>query len=107
MHSLTYWSILKIAIFGHEIWPLPKVPEVGTYTLFLTRGLKLSSAFLLYGQCFPRYRPISKIAIFAMKLGHLAKAPHTLSFYPYGVEIELIFALWAAVSEIWADLLEE
>ncbi len=37
----------------------------------------------------------------------LAKVPefaHTLSFYPTGVKIELIFVLWAAVSEIQAEL---
>ncbi len=50
--------MFKIAIFGHETWPLAvKVPEVA----------------------------------------------HILSFYPMGVEIELIFALRAVVSEIRAD----
>ena len=47
-----------------------------------------------------------QIAIFGHERWNLKKVPELvdrLSFYPRGVEIELIFALRAAVSEIRAD----
>ena len=56
--------------------------------------------FMLYGQQFTRYWPIFKIV---MTLGQLAKVPevaHIFFFLPQGVEIELIFAVRAVVSEI-------
>ena len=68
------------------------------------------SVFLLYGQRFPRYRLIFKIAIFGHETSKVPEVAHVHSFDPkgsklslillYGVEIELIFALRAAVSEI-------
>ena len=46
-----YWPIIKIALFGHESWPLAKVPEV-THTLsFYPQGSQLS-LLSLYGQPF-------------------------------------------------------
>ena len=56
---------------------------------------------MLYGQRFPRYGPIFNIAIF----GHETKWPkfqqsHIYSLSTPGVEIELIFVLRTAVSEI-------
>ncbi len=71
---------------------------------FYPMGSKLS-LFSLYGERFPRYRTIFKIAIFGHETWLLAKVPevaHT-PFLPQGVEIELIFALHAAVSELQAD----
>ncbi len=71
---------------------------------FYPRGSKLS-LFLLYRHRFPRYRPIFKIAIFGHVTWQVAKVPevaHTL-FLHQGVEIKVIFALRAAVSEIWAN----
>ena len=87
-----YGPIFKIAIFGHETWPLVKVPEVAHTCIyfFYPTGLKLG-LFLLYGQRFPRYRPIFKIAI----LGHetwQAKVPevaHITSSYPRGSKLSL------------------
>ena len=35
---LRYWPIFKIAIFGHETWPLAKVPEVAHIIPFHPRG---------------------------------------------------------------------
>ena len=64
------------------------------------------SLFSLYGQQFLRYGPVFKIAIFGHETWSLAKVPEVaflLFFVPQGVEIELIFALRAAVSEIWAN----
>ncbi len=44
-----YRLIFKIARFGHETWPLTKVPEVAYTVTFYPRGSKLSS-FSLYRQ---------------------------------------------------------
>ncbi len=91
-----YRLIFKIAIFGHETWPLAKVPELAHILSFYPTGSKLS-LFSLYKQRFLRYRLFSKIAI---KLGHetwpLAFV-HIL-FLPHRVEIGLIFTLLAGVS---------
>ena len=81
-----------------------KRSRVSHMLAFYSRGSKLS-LFSLYGQRFLRYGPICKIATFGHETWPLVKVPevaHTLSFYPMG-QIELIFALRAAVSEIWAD----
>ncbi len=56
-------QIFKIAIFGHETWPLAKGPEVACILSFYTKGSKLI-LFSLYGQQFLRYGLIFKIAIF-------------------------------------------
>ncbi len=58
-HKRPIKMILKIAIFGHETWPLAKVPEVA-HILSYTRGSKLS-LFSLYGQRFPRCGQFSKL----------------------------------------------
>ncbi len=81
---------------------MAKVPEVEIYNLFPPSQLSL---FLLYGQRFLRYRPFFKNSIFEHETWQVAKVPevaHILSFYPW-VEIELIFALRAAVSVIQVD----
>ncbi len=61
-----YVGIFKIAIFGHETWPLAKVPEVAPILSFYPKGSKLS-LFLLYRQRFPRYVAIFNI-VFSQKL---------------------------------------
>ncbi len=38
---LRYWLFFKIAIFGHETWPLAKVPEVAHILSFYPRGSKI------------------------------------------------------------------
>ena len=84
--SEIYGLIFKMALFGHETWPLAKVPEVAHLLSFYPRQLKLS-LFLLYGQRFPSYGPIFKIAIFGHKTWPLVKVPevaHMVSFYPKG-----------------------
>ena len=52
-------------------WSLTKLPEVAYKLSFHQRGSKLS-LFSLYEQQFPRYRPIFKIAIFAIWVWNLA-----------------------------------
>ena len=82
-----------------------------TYTRFLPQGVEIvlhCIVFSLYRQQFLRYEPIFKIAIFGHETWPLVKVPevaHTLYmlFLPQGVEIELIFALQAVVSEIQAN----
>ncbi len=89
-----YGPIFKIAIFGHETWPLAKVPEVAQTHVppvlsFYPRGAKLS-LFSLYGQRFPRYGPIFKFAIFGHETWPSAKVPevsHIASFYPWGAKL--------------------
>ncbi len=53
---------------------MAKVPEVAHVLSFYPRGFKLS-LFLLYGQRFPRYGPIFKIAIFRHETWQVAKVP--------------------------------
>ena len=86
---LRYGPIFKIAIFGHETWSLPNVPEVAHIASFYNKGSKLS-LFSLYGQQFPRYGQIFKIAIFGHKTWPTAKAPevaHIPSFYTRGSKL--------------------
>ena len=52
---------------------------------------------------FPRYGLIFKIIIFRHETWNLKKVPEVVLFLPQRVEMELTFALRAAVSEIWAD----
>ncbi len=73
-----------------------------TYSLSTPEGSKLS-LFSLYGQHFLRYGMIIKIAIFGHETQALSKVPGYMRFLPQRVEIELIFALWAVVSELLAD----
>ena len=84
----------KISIFGHETWPLAKVPEVAHTCMlsFYHKGSKWG-IFSLYGQRFPRYGPIFKIAWFRYQTWPLTKDS----------EVACIFALRTAVSKICAD----
>ncbi len=68
-------------------WPNFATPRGSCYP----RGSKLS-IFSIYGQQFPRCRPIFKIAIFVHQIWPLAKVPegaHILSFYPRGSKLSL------------------
>ncbi len=87
-----YKPIFKIAIFGHEIWPLAKAPEVADILSFYPRVSKLS-LFLLYEHQFPRYGLIFKIAIFGHEIWPLDKVPDVariLSFYPRESKLNLL-----------------
>ena len=63
------------------------------------------SLFSLHEQWFLSYRPIWKIAISGHETWQLANVPEVVQtpFLPRRVEIELIFVLMTAVSEIRAD----
>ncbi len=80
--------IFKFAIFGHETWPLAKVPEVAHILSFYPKVSKLS-LFLVYGQRFPRYRPIFKLGHETWPLPKVPKNAHILSFYPKGSKLSL------------------
>ncbi len=102
-----YGPIFKIAIFGHETWPLAKVPEVAHILPFYPRGSKFSSFFALRAAVSEIGAYFQNCYIEAWKFAILAKVPevehvYTL-FLPHGVNIDFIFILRAAVSEIWAN----
>ena len=42
-----YRMIFKIAIFGHETWPLDKMPEVAHIHSFYPKGVKIELIFAL------------------------------------------------------------
>ncbi len=94
------------ALLENQLGHLSKFQKLHIYRYSIsTSGSKLS-LFSFYGQQFLRYVPIFKIAIFRHETWSLTKVPevgHILSFHPREVKIELIFALWAVVSEIRAD----
>ncbi len=83
----------KISIFGHDTWPLAKVPEVAHTCLlsFYPKGSKWG-IFSLYGQRFPRYGPIFKITLFRYETWPLTKyseVAYMVSFYPRGLKLSL------------------
>ena len=80
-----------------------------TYTLFLSQEVEIELIFSLRAavseipansQNFPNWA--WKWAIDQSSRSHTLYDIYSLST-PWGVEMELIFVLWAAVSEIWAD----
>ncbi len=94
------------ALLENEHGHWPNFQKFHINSLF-TPGVEL---FSLYEQQFPRYGWIFNIAIFGHKTWPLTKVPEvahilslSLSLSTPGVEIELIFAVRAAVSEIRAD----
>ncbi len=105
---LRYGLIYKIVIFGHETWPLAKIPEVA-HTVYLVvsfypRG-RNGGYFRSRSSGFRDMGRFTKLPYLGMKFGHWPKC-QKLAIYllsTLGGEIELIFALRAAVSEIRAD----
>ena len=104
----TLWAavmIFKIAIFGHEIWSLAKVPEVAHITLFPPKVFKIELIFALRAVVSEMRANFQNCRICAWNLaiGQSARSCTYTLFLRQGVELELIFALRATVSEIWAD----
>ncbi len=99
---LRYGQIVKIAIFGHETWPLAKVPEVEHIPCVYPRGSKLSFFFVLRAAVSKIQANFQNCHIWAWNLviGQSSRSCTHNLLLPQGVEIQLIFALWAAVSEI-------
>ncbi len=65
---------------------MAKVSEAARILSFNPRGSKFK-LFLLFGQWFPRYGPIFKLAIFGHEIWHVANVPEVAdvpSFYPKG-----------------------
>ena len=102
-----YGLIFKLPYLGLKLGHWPKFQKLHIYP----RG-PILSLFLLYGLRFSRYGPVFKIPIFGHVTWPLANVPevaHVPSFYPGagvgggGSEIELIFAVRAAISKIRDD----
>ena len=87
-----YGAISKIAIFGHDTWPLTKDSEVAHILSFYPRGSKFS-LLSLYWQRFPRCGLILKITMFGHETWPLPKVP----------EVSHILALQTVVFKIWTD----
>ncbi len=85
--------VIKIVTFGHETWPLAKVPEVAHIPSSYPKGMKLS-LFSLYWQRFPRYGPIFKLPYLGMKLGQWPKY-QKLHIYPLSTPRGLKFSLFS------------
>ncbi len=64
---------LKIAIFGHETWPLAKIPQVAHIHSFYPSGEGDWAYFLATGSGFRDMTRFSKLPYLGMKLGHLSK----------------------------------
>ncbi len=102
-----FWDtgqVLKLSYLGMKLGYCPKCQKLHIYPLSTPRGSKLC-LFFLYSQRFPRNRQVFKIVIFGHETWQVADVPEgarITSFYPQGGKIELIFPLWAAVSEIRA-----
>ncbi len=96
----------KLLYLGLKTWPLVKVPEVTYIVLsFYPMGSKLS-LFWPYEHRFPKYGQYfhnCHIWAWNLAIGQSFRSCTYSLFLPQWVENEFIFALRAAVSEIWAD----
>ena len=95
-----WFSKLPYSGMKHGHWP-----KLYIYSLYTPRGRNWDF-FSLYGQRFPRYGSIFKIAIFGHETWSLAKVPevaHVLSFYPRRGRNWAYFCSKVSSSEIWAD----
>ena len=84
--SPRYSLIIKIAIFGHEVWNLKKFQ-----TLHMD-PLSTLSLFLLYMRPFSRYGPFFKIFTFRHEIWNLKKGPkvaYVISLYTRGSKLSL------------------
>ncbi len=81
------------------------VPILSFRTHWRVQPVVKFSLFSLYGQRVHRYGQTFKIAIFGYEPWPLARSCTYALFLPQGVEIELIFALQAAVSEMLCGLI--
>ncbi len=79
-HFLKYRPIFKIPIFGHETWPLAKVPEVAHILCYYRRGSNWAY-FHWTGSGFRDMGQFSKLPYLGMKLGHWPKCQKLL-IYP-------------------------
>ncbi len=81
-----YGPIFKIAIFGHETWPLAKVPEVAhilpfyprrcTYTLFLPHGIEIEPIFALRAVVSEVWANFQNCHIWEWNLAIFSKLPY-------------------------------
>ncbi len=100
---LRYGLSFKLAIFGYENCHWPRFQKLHIYVLSTPRG-RTWTYFRSTGSRFWDTGQFSNLPYLGMKLGHWR--PRSCTYTPFlsqGIEIELIFALRAAVSEIWAN----
>ena len=101
---LRYAQIFKIAIFGHETWPLAKVLEIAQKLSSYPRGPKWSLVFALRATVSEIQAHFQNCHIFlGMKLGHWPKF-QKLHIYSHSTPEgpnQAYFPLCAAVSELW------
>ena len=87
----------KLQYLGMKLGHWPKFQKLHIYCLYTPVGLKLGTLIAYF----------SRYGRFSMKLGNWPKfqklhIQYTVSLPRGWVKIELIFALWPAISEIWA-----
>ena len=84
-----YGLIFKIAIFGHQTWPLAKVPEIA-HTVFLLQAVEIE---IVFAQSFSRYRGsnvrLILLYVAKFKVGKVPEVVNRLSFYPRGPKLSL------------------
>ncbi len=88
--------IFKIAIFGHETWPLAKV--LGLCSVFLPHGVELELIFTLLAAVSQIQADFQNFHVFGHKTWNLKKSPRNCicTFFSIPrVQIELIFTLQA------------
>ncbi len=80
------------ALLKNQLGHGPRFQKFHIHTFYPRGGGVKFRLFLLYGEWFPRYGPIFKIAIFGHETWQVAKVPeitHMLSFYPKGLKLSL------------------
>ena len=98
--SLTYGSIFKIAIFGHEIWPFSKSC---TYTLFLFHVVQIKLNFRSTGSSFRATGPFTKLPYLGIKLA-TGKSSRSCTYTLSTPDKLILFSLHPSeVSEIRTD----
>ena len=93
----------KLAYLGMKLGNWPKFQKLRIYSLYMPRGRNWGYySFTCSG--FSDMGRYSKLPYLGTKHGHCQKFQklHICSLSTPGVEIELIFALWAVVCKIWA-----
>ncbi len=97
-----YRSIFKIALLGHETWPLTKGPEVAHTLSFNSQRVEVKLIFARRADVFKIWADFQNFHIWPWNL-EFEDRSQSCSLYSLptpGVEIQLIFALHAAVFEI-------
>ncbi len=96
-------QLSNLLYLGMKLGKWPKFQKLHIYSLSTSEGRNWAY-FHSMGSGFQDTSGFSKLPYLGMKPGHWPKFQKLhIHFLPQGVEIELIFTLWAAVSEIRVD----